>query len=145
MKLYIIQVIRKTAEGMKNPRVGVGDALDQILQMVEKMSENLPQLCWRKADPDTEDGQGPDLWKINISYMRNMKGAKRINLETGKKGDLGPGQLKSVGEAVRHLRDIQVDISQSIGSVRDQTLLKTLSNTKLIELILFLLKAMIKH
>lgn len=53
-----------------------------------------------------------------------MKGAKRINQGTEIKGDPGPGQLKSVGEAVRHLHDIQVGINQSTGSALVQTQLK---------------------
>lgn len=66
MKLYITLAIRKTTEGKKNPRVGVGDALGQVLLMVENMCEDLPQVCWRKAGPDIEDVQDPDLKKINI-------------------------------------------------------------------------------
>lgn len=80
MKLYLIQAIRKTAEGKKNRRVEAGDALDQVLQMVGKMCEDLLPVCWWKADPETEDAQGLDLWKININQVRNMKEAGRINL-----------------------------------------------------------------
>lgn len=145
MKLYLIQVIRKTTEGKKNPRVEAGDALDQVLQMVEKMCEDLPPVCWRKSDPDTEDAQGPDLWKININQVTNIKGAERINLRTEIKSNLGPGHLKSVGEVVRHLHDIQVDISQNIESALVQTLSRMMLTTRMSKLMMFLLKTIIKH
>ncbi|KAK6161703.1 hypothetical protein DH2020_005084 [Rehmannia glutinosa] len=117
MKLNITPVIRKTTEGKKSPRTGIGGVPGQVQKSVRIMDEDLPQEFRRKVNPDTKDAQSPYLWKISISQVRNMKGAERINQETGTKGAPGRGQLKgSIRKAVRHLYDVQMNTSQNIGS-----------------------------
>ncbi|KAL0403642.1 UNVERIFIED_CONTAM: hypothetical protein Sradi_2005000 [Sesamum radiatum] len=74
MKLSIIQMIKRKAEGKRSPATGVEDGPDQLQWRVVIMDEDPPLEFWRRADPDTEDAQGPDPWKLNISQHR--KGSK---------------------------------------------------------------------
>ncbi|KAL0340589.1 UNVERIFIED_CONTAM: hypothetical protein Sradi_4575700 [Sesamum radiatum] len=100
MKLSIIQMIKKTAEGKRSPATGIEDGQDQLQWRVVIMDEDPPLEFWRRADPDTEDAQD----------VRKSKHRKRSRSNsTDNLNDIAPIESKDKASKAENDRSVKSD------------------------------------